>query len=315
MPTVYHRDQTGAPTYAFSTSSGNAAQFNALKTILKACLVTGYGSQSPAGWELIAEGDLYLVMRNGTHSGYVCLSKPSATSTDVEIWLAETFTGVVSNRMTGVGLKSGTAALNANRQTLNIHNIAYSSALSSWYLVADERAFCFQGGGGDSAYSGSGSQARSPLYVGEDSEGWFISVGGNNGSSQAYFDAAGFTALRYPGTGLLVDSEAITIRIPALSLAGSSNQTLAYQLSEVDMGRVRWAGNNVEAGYLLGVAVSPQLSSVTVGDAATALGFVGTLNSRSFNTPLDIGDGATWFVGIQQYSSATRFVTDHPGFW
>lgn len=318
MPTVYHRDQPGAPSYVFSASTANAAHFNALKTILKACLVEGYGAQPPAGWELIAEGDQFLVLRNGTQSGYVCITRPATNSSYVEIWLAETFSGVVSNRMTGVGLKSGTAALNSAPQKLNMHAIAHSSALSSWYVIADERAFCFQGAGNDTGFSGSVNNSRSPLYVGEDSEGWFVSVGGSNlssASSGAFFDSSAFTALRYPGSGLLVDSGAINISTPALSPAGSASNSINYLLKEVDLGRVRWAGDNIEAGYLLGIAVSPQLINVDLGFAASALGFDGVLNARNFNTALDVGDENTWFIGVQQYSSATRFVTDAPEFW
>ena len=62
MPTVYHRDDNGAPSYAFSASSSSPAHFSALKTILKACLVSGYGSKPAAGWTLVAEGDQYLVL-------------------------------------------------------------------------------------------------------------------------------------------------------------------------------------------------------------------------------------------------------------
>lgn len=91
MATVYHRDDAGAPTFAFSTDRSNIAHFTALKTILKACLVFGYGGRPAAGWELIAEGARYIVLRNGPASGYVCLT---SVSEYVTVHLAATFTGM-----------------------------------------------------------------------------------------------------------------------------------------------------------------------------------------------------------------------------
>lgn len=65
MATAYHRDQPGAPALVYSTSGSSVAQFTALKTILKTCLVVGYVNKPPAGWELINEGADYIVLRNG----------------------------------------------------------------------------------------------------------------------------------------------------------------------------------------------------------------------------------------------------------
>lgn len=320
MPTVYHKDQAGAPSYGFSTGPSNVAHFNALKTILKACLVTGYGSLPAAGWELIAEGDLYLALRNGSHSGYVCFSRPSASAAGFEVWLAETFTGVVNNRMTGVGLKSGSASLNAQPQTPSNGYLAYSATRSGWYLIADEKSFYFQGGGESTTYPvGNNENDRVPLYVGEDSAGNFISVGGRNLASASLsggrFDQAGFTALRSPATGLLVDSASITLEMPALMTAGSTNNRFSGLLPEVSMGRIAWYGDGVLGGFLRGLAIPAELSTVFFGDVATALGFSGAIGPATLNTPLDLGDGNTWFITVQYYFTPNRLATDAAGYW
>ena len=153
MAIAYHRDQAGAPALVYNTTSGANAHFTALKTILKACLVTGYGSQAAAGWALIAEGTNYIVLRNGTHSGYVCLSW--VTGGAVRVWLAETFTGMSGDVMTGAGLKTGTAANNATPQAIGASYVAYSDAATAWKLVADSKTFVINNLSGPSASSAS----------------------------------------------------------------------------------------------------------------------------------------------------------------
>lgn len=326
MATVYHRDDSGAPTFAFSTSGTNIAHFAALKTILKACLVSGYGSKPAAGWILVAEGDRFLVLRNGTSSGFVCFTWVAATSY-FNIHLAATFTGMSGDVMTGAGLKSGTeAAGSANQHRMWNSVLAHSSSNSTWYLIADEKTFYFQGSGGFSLfeYASSDFGAMNPLYVGEDSAGNFLAMGGQNTNStqpRAYFGPEGVTVLRNPATGLLVDTGSIVVVAPGLRLTANANIGVAtlgaahiVPLLEAPLCPVRW-GASVLAGRLRGQALCPLVSMYYPSPAAQSLGHVGPLNSRNLNTPLPLGGAYTYFMGVAFDGSPTRIVTNNPEFW
>ena len=299
--------------------------YSRVKQILLACLVNGYGSKPAAGWELISEGSNYLVLRNGTHSGYVCLS--FTDSYGVAIYLAETYTGVVSNVMTGDGLKTGVAANNATPHRLNLTHLTYSSAQSSWYLVADNATFMFVGGGNNTLVEASndvGAYQWKSLYVGEDTAGHFIAVGGVNTASDAlnnnnYFASYGFTALKDPDTGLLVSSGSISPVIPALDAPLSQNTwrtTSVLALDYVPLSPAGWGLNgSIVAGQLRGVVQCGPLICVTPSKAAQSIGFSGALTVRNLNTPINLGDGYSYFMGVAFSSSATFMVTDNPVFW
>src|SRR5690554_2789612 len=106
MAYFYHREQPGSPELTFNSGTTSVAHWNSFVSVLKGCLIYGFGDQPPAGWELIAEASNYLVMRAGSHSGYVCLSWSSSV---VTISVAETFSGVVGGLIEGDGAKSGVA--------------------------------------------------------------------------------------------------------------------------------------------------------------------------------------------------------------
>lgn len=325
MATVYHRDQPGAPTFAFSTSGSNIAHFAALKTILKACLVSGYGSKPAAGWSLIAEGDRYLVLCNGTSSGYVCFTSTVGTSY-FTIYLAATFTGMSGDVMTGAGLKTGTdVAGSANQHRMFLSVLANSSSNCTWYLVADDKTFYFQGSGGFGLfeYAASDYGAPNPLYVGEDSDGNFLAMGGQNTNSSQprnFFGPEGVTVLRDPATGLLVDAGSVVVVAPGLRLTTSTSGVASLKgehivpLLEAPLCPVRW-GTTVLAGRLRGQALSPLVAMYFPSPAAQSLGHVGPLNSRNANTPLPLGGASTYFVGIAYDGSPTRIVTDNLEFW
>lgn len=325
MATVYHRDQAGAPALAYTTTPAAIANFASLKVILKACLVDGYGSKPAAGWELISEDSRYLVLRNGTHSGYVCLS--FTASYGIAIYLAETYTGVVSNVMTGDGLKTGVAANNATPHRLNLTFLAYSSAQSSWYLVADNSTFMFVSGGYNTLLEALNDGLGYPwksLYVGEDTAGHFIAVGGVNTASDGldnrnYFASYGFTALKNPDTGLLVGPGSISPALPALDAALSQHTwrtTSVLALDYVPLSPAGWGLNgSIVAGQLKGVVQCGPLICVTPSKAAQSIGFSGALTVRNLNTPINLGDGYSYFMGVAFSSSATFMVTDNPVFW
>lgn len=325
MATVYHRDQAGAPVPTYNNSQAGAHNFAAFKLLLIACLVTGYGSKPAAGWELISEGANYLVLRNGTHSGYVCLSFTGSYT--VVVYLAETYAGVVSNVMTGDGLKTGTASNNAVPQRVNLMWLFGYSAFSTWFLVADAATFIFVGGGVNSlleASNDANAYVWRSLYVGEDTAENFIAVGGFNLASDAagaanYFGSNGFTALKNPDTGLLVGAGSISPVIPSLDVASNQNSwrtTAILALDLVPLSPVSWGlSGSTYAGKLRGVIQSAPLVCVAPSKAVQSIGFSGPLTVRNLNTPINLGDGNTYFMGVAYSASATFMVTDNPVFW
>jgi hypothetical protein len=318
MATVYHRDDVGAPVYAFSSGATNGAHFIAFKAILKACLVSGYGSKSPAGWELITEGDQFIVLRNGAHSGYVCLSRPTTSVAYIEVWLSDTFTGMSGNNMAGDGLKSGVAANNSAPHRIYIGSLAYASTSSTWHLVADNRSFCFVGVGHSSpAAFTDQAYTSSALYVGETSAGFFVALGGQAGSSNPldYFDARGITLLRNPLTGLLVSGLAIAAVTPTLT-GGAANGSRALTIAEVNACAVSIYGDGVFAGYLRGVAIPVEVMGYYLNTAAMNMGVAGGATMRNLNTPVNLGDGHTWFFGARYFSGGPVFMTSNkPELW
>jgi hypothetical protein len=322
MATVYHRDQAGAPLPSYSSSSGSISHFDSLKTVLKGCLVSGYGSQPAAGWELISEGTSYIVLRNGTRTGYLGLSYSSGT---VTVHVSETFMGVASNILQGDGLRTGVASNNSVPHRFGIGFFAYSSDSSAWMVVADERTFCINAVTNNTAGPWVPDAAAAGMlnvlfYAGEDSSGNFIAVGGTSMTSATLsnqrnrFSVAGFTSLRDPSTGLLVDTGELSAHAHGLIDAGRVGSPVLL-VPSVDLLRVYWHGAGAFSGYLRGIVVPGMLSRYLPGVVASTLGFVGPFNSRTANTALDLGDGFRYFVPVYFPESTMVLMTNNPEFW
>lgn len=323
MATVYHRDQAGAPALTYSTTRDAPAHFTSLKTILKSCLVEGYGAYPAAGWELIAEGGSHLVLRNGTQTGYVGLSFSAGV---VTVHVSETFTGVTGGILQGDGQKSGTAAGNSVPHRLGIQWLASASSASTWMLVADERTFsvtCITNVAADPwvPVVGAGAALNFLLYAGEDSAGNFIVIGGSNTTATASpsqsngFSAAGFTALRDPSTGLLVDVASLAVVTHGLTDTARL-ESVARTPPGLDLVRPYWHGGGAWGGYLRGLVMPGMLAVYLPGVIADSLGFTGgQFNSRTANTPLSLGDGWQYFVPVYSPRSTALLMTDAPEYW
>lgn len=322
MAIAYHRDQTGAPTVSYSSTANAAAHFNSLKAILKGCLVEGYGSEPAAGWELISEGSSYLVLRNGSQTGYLGLSFATGV---VTVHVSETYEGVVSNILQGDGQKSGTASANSVPHRFGAQYVAYASAAATWMVVADERSFSINCATNNNTVPwvpglNAASQINFLFYAGEDSEGNFIAIGGFNTtatavmSQQNRFSASGFSALRDPSKGLLVDVSSVSVVTHGLvdTQRISGSQPAA---PVVDFARAYWHGGGSWGGFLRGLVMPGLLSVYLPGSIAGALGFSGTYNTRTANTPIDLGDGFNYFVPVYYELSTGLLMTDNPEFW
>lgn len=327
----YHRDDDGLPDY--HSGGSNAQNFASFKVLLLACLVNGYGSKPAAGWELIAEGSNYLVLRTGNQSGYVGFQ---LVGEGVRIWLAQTFIEMSGSLMVGDGLKSGTAAGNATPQFKSLYGIASTSAPGhSWVAVADERTAIFNFSGwwptnpdvemtGVNGYTG----ACGLFYFGEDARGNLISCGGINstttsGSSVrgAWFDQRGFTALKDPSTGLLVDTGALgsVQTTPGTGTTARSKTAGFYGVFErAILVPVDWGNSGVWSSFR-GVALPAQLGQFYASAAARALGLEAGLTFRTLNTPMPLGDEYGYWIAATSANEAnqsdTLMITTNPEFW
>lgn len=332
MARVYHRDQAGAPALTYSSSSTAQAHFDAFRTVLKACLVSGYGTIPAAGWELVHDAANSLVLRNGSRSGYVCFQRDSSALTAITVWLAATFTGVdAAGKIIGDGVRSGTAANSAVPQRISVRTFVSYSSSSTWSLVADSKSFCLSPSPSSSSSPGElvGSQGNAYegnnlLYCGEDSAGDFVCIGGQNlatataTSSVSYFNSDGFTALKFPDTGLLVDAAAISVSMPGCVSVNSSSLFSTFPpglvLSDVRLSPPVWVANGV-VRELRGVAFDPLLLFAHNSWTSQALGGP-VLTTRNLNTVLSLGDGYSYLVGRSySYSAVTMLLTDNPEFW
>jgi len=322
MPTLYSNIDTGAP--ALSVGLGDAYVFGGLKTILKACLVTGYNSRPAAGWTLVAEDSGYLVLRNGPGSGYICFTL--TTNSFVRVTLSATFDGVVSNIITGQGVKTGTAANNAVPQLFFLSGLA-SNTRYCWSVVADEKsavltAYWYSNNAGQ-AYENMTAQSWPgfTMAIGEDSSGNFMAFGGSNTTSTAsnvvnHFNNAGMTVLRDPATGLLIDTGSISPVAP-LGVTTSPAGTTVYPLERVDIVRFPWMTTTKDAGNIRGVLVQ----SNAVGCMNYALRSVGrgavvgdiTLNNAA--NPFDLVSGLKVVPLKCYYTPGGLFMTDDVRFW
>lgn len=325
MPTIYNKTDPGAP--ALGTSSTGARE--AFKTVLKACLVYGYDGKPAAGWTLAAEDTYHLILCNAKQTGYICFTFYSGHDF-VRVTLAATFTGVANDVITGAGVKTGLAANNASPQWLRVANLTYT-AQYSWAVVAD----------GDSVlmtwyhYSGTNGtdyiNMTAPnfpgfsLAFGEDSAGNFIALGGQNTSSYSsaynYIGSTGFTSLRDPATGFLVDTGSLSVRVGSLGIGTDSYEAFAYQVVyptyQVDLVRVPWFTPGGEAGYIRGFAYHPTaigylnyaLRAVGRGAAVTDISISNAAN------PFELAAGLSVFPLKEYQARPGMYGTDDARFW
>lgn len=321
MARYYHRDQPGSPELTYGSSS--SLDWLAFVRVLKSCLVHGYGAQAPAGWELMEEGANYLVLRNGSRSGYLCFYENSRV---VTISIAETFAGVSGGVIQGDGSKSGVGSGSAVPQRLSIYRFAYSSEGSSWYLLGDERSFVLAtsapGGGSSQELAGATGYGYSMSfsYFGEDSEGNFISVGGYNTAATSVTSIGsnwpgGFTALRDPQTGLLVDSGSISYGIPGCHAGSFNSSELGPVLPSAHLVPLAWTSGNA-VSRLRGVLIDPRILFSHCSHGAQMLGYTGPLMSREAHTPIDLGDNNIYVVAPRYRGDGSLLLaTDNPEFW
>lgn len=316
MASIYHRDMPGAPL-------GGGPRFNDyILRILKACLVTGFGSAPGAGWTLVDESPSYLVLRNGVASGYLCVALYNQVIT---ISMADTYDGVNMSGMgiiQGIGAISGTAAGNASPQRFTRQYFGNYPSNESWIVVADDRSAVLavsgnSGGSPDWVDSVNTGVGNGVLYLGDDSNGNLIAAGGQNTTSDVAVVGCmlrGLTSLRNPATGLLQAPLALTFSHLGMA-AGNQNLALPGEIPDLRLTPVRWACGGVY-GALRGLARCPDIGCMNPLNMAKALGITDGLTTRTINTPIVLDDGYSYFVSVIVGGQGEGFlITDNPEFW
>lgn len=334
MAIVYKYSDPGVPGYSFSTDNGSQLHFAALKVVLKACLVSGYGSKQPAGWELISEGTDWLTLRNGSHSGYFHLAYYSnGSSSRVDIYVAASFAGVSSPpQMSGVGVVSGNVFNSSAPQRLLVTWLANNPSYHAWTLIADERSFVLSWTGNNSGvvFPPSYLATQISLYAGETTRGDFISVGGTNqastGSVSARFDTDGVSWLSDPESGLLVSSFTSGSVISHSELLMGASERVghlpspAQSLVPVAIFGAMGAGSGAlaYAGELRGCCVLPAYSGIWCAQLLQMLspGSVGNYSGVMEQLPGAFADtGYEFYVRYNRALSRSGLITNHPDYW
>ena len=135
--TLYTSEDPGAPKLARAAGS--------LKTVLKACLVTGYGSKPAAGWEAAFEDGNKIALRPAdakSPQGCLRVEHTNANYADLRVYTAMS------------GIDAGAAAGALQRFPIYEGN----TAVRRWWLVGCPRGFVF---------FSEGDYTTRPLYFGD----------------------------------------------------------------------------------------------------------------------------------------------------
>lgn len=304
----------------YGGGSYHISHFTALATVLKACLVNGYGDSPAAGWALINEGSNFIVLRSGNNSFYVGISYMG--NGDIAFYLSETYTGMNGNIMAGDGLKSGVAAGSTNPQIGRARYLAQSSATSCWAVSADPKSFCIgmMGDNSDTVLTVSPGFDALVAYVGEDLQGLPIALGGTpsaTSTKNSFFSAqAAVTVMKSPRTGLLAGASAMAVSTPSLHVSNVlSNPASACPFESVTLVSPTWFADSAYGGRIRGVAQVVELSyNYNLNFCARSLGRSTNLTIRGLSQPLDLGDGFSYLI-LPVSSGACVLLTDNPEFW
>jgi hypothetical protein len=325
MARIYHRDQPGAPTVPFNASASSSDHFNALKIILKACLVDGYGALPAAGWSLAYESTNTLILRTGSNSGYFCIRNTSGSGAQADVWLAQTFEGVDGNGIIiGAGRRSGLAINSSVPQKLVLTAAFSFSAATTWAILADAAtaivvlSASVAGSATEIINTSAGNQAYANyhFYIGDDSFGDLVCFGGTNTTGTPFpnFSSLGCTILKFPDTGLLVDSASAVVDTFSLWGPTFHNSLNGALFPTLELQHVTWHCNGV-IRKLRGVAQDFRLVGAWASHASQAIGGP-SLTTRTVSTPIDIGDGHSYLIGLAHSTRAmTNILTTNPVFW
>lgn len=326
--TTYLSTDAGAPNSGgvFGYYAHQQHHFDALKAILKGCLVNGYTGKAAAGWVLVYEDARALVLRNGTASGYFCItnSENDDYRSACKISVAASFTSVANHLIVGDGAKTGVSANNVSGHYLNTHWFYAFAGFTTWKVLADDRTFNFSFTSGSNNTSEIVSdQIQACVVAGEDTAGNFLVVGGILGSVISLVNAFNYqamTILRNPNTGALYGLNAVDLpRIPALHVQPlNTDQMPDVPVERLQLAPISWCVNGKMGGFLRGVGVDPNLLTRVTRNASHGVqpGKLYNCNAAVEHFTNLPGPYKVW-QGQQRDAANTGayYITDNPAFW
>lgn len=338
MIQYYASEDAGLPALTFN-SNITLAVFTNFKLILKACLVNGYGAKAAAGWTLVDEGDLFIVLRNSTgkYVTFVCYYQFNATQVQyysyARVYLHASYTGMSGGIPTGDGVVSGIAAGSSAPQHRGTRFMFQYAATTRWSVVADGATFIFSSvainGSTAANYVGTALDSGvntdpACLYVGDDSNGEFIAVGGYSSipaqyQADSYFRGTDLTVLRNPVTGLLVDTGGVSAEVVGVRVATLGGFTLntIWDKPRFNLCPATWTCAGKEQGYLRGIGLDPAVYahySTAVKNMLDGTNVVH--NVQQILVPTTLPDGYKYFPLLANHGQRkSAIITDNPEFW
>lgn len=338
MPVLYTTQDTGFPALTL-TSSTDITAWNNLKLILKACLVTGYGSKPAAGWTLIDEGEDFLVLRNASGAYVSIVSQGTSGATynypQLRFYLSATYAGMSGKVPTGMGVVSGVASGSSAPHNAAARLIGATGYGTRMIIVADAATALLQFVSGYAVTSVSGTQFDSvadsylgTFYLGDDAAGNCLCVGGQTLSATMpniyttpnLFHGGMLTSLNNPATGALVGSSGISASIVSLtqrsapqSLTGVSN----LSFDQLELSRIRWMADGAIQAPLRGLCRDPALSDQYAYAIKRGLvGGSGAVDIGVMMTPTLQADGYLYQPILARADlRPSALITSNPGFW
>lgn len=328
-PQFYSWDDDGSPGRALSGNNQNR-----LKQILVACLVTGYGSKTGAGWTLehehangftLSNGDAYVnfVSNLPANAPY-----PAMNADPIHIYCAEALLNTSDAIIDGVNLCSGTYSKaqpelpGYPRHSLGFANTMLAGLLSNlqWTVVADNKTFiinCSCSASGDTrshSYSFTFYAGESVLDSAPSAN--FVALGGdissyNAGSVHMYAFSRGYTSPRDPYTGIAKHARIEAEPYKSFNTTNPTGSAGSIP-ARLNLQQPRLMSEDKFSGRLRGVVYDDVLRSSYGWEVALkALGFSGT-DFTDRGKPVKIGDYSYAFA--RSYSG-NSFLTDNPAFW
>lgn len=309
MATFYHWQDSGVPTL-----SGD--YFTGFRDLLIACLVNGYGAKAGAGWTLLhsVAGGFSLENSRGYVVNFVA-SNPGTYYGGVFIYLAEGVTDTSGPMVVADVLRSGKGSPGSSKQAINTA-LSFSSTQGfsnlTWTLVADDRTFAFYAKGFHYGYNT--SLPWPLLYVGDDSEGNFLSIGGLNvttlTSLAGQFGDGGSTYLRDPLSGLLITTEPALILLGVTPAARVAHTVLDGELSLIPL--YLKTGTTIFS-RLRGMVFDPGKQGFAEETMFSLLGLTPSVSDRG--KPVTLSGTTVALVEGSQSQTNYMLFTDDPEYW
>lgn len=326
----YSSLDSGAPVI-----SGNATVQTALRTILMACLVNGYGGKAPAGWAVghdvtngfsLGNGDGYVafVYSNDIYSIVYCMESITDGST--------TIPGGV-NRRSGPWFDGQTTT---TRQYLRCSNAA-SSAVWYWSVVADGATVHLSlyryTATISPAYLSFGRYLPAGGFTGPASFGVF---GGSNNTNTYNFgqssssDSYAGTALRNPFTGLIDQGASPYYGVIVPNVCSSSavvdraknvvDQILQQPALVMAYGAGLSSGTGISsavyAGRPRGMVSDALLASISQDDIAEVLGYTYSNARENMVSLITLPNGKEWSpFALGTANAANTFISMDEADW